>query len=303
MEDGRESTVIHLSGVNKQFGKAAVLRDLSWQVPKGHIIGLLGLNGSGKTTLLRLLMGIVRPTSGTATVLGHDVRTAALEIRQAAGYVAERTNIPGAFTADRLEQVGQRVFPRWDPAQYEVALRRFRVARSKPMYLLSQGQRTLTALAFALAHHAELLLLDEPTNGLDPLVRREFLAHLIEASYDHGRTVVVSSHRLEEVSHLAQDVAVLHGGQLAAVGPIDDLLQRDHLLTVRVRDEMRDFSALPGASRVSRQDQRASVYVHNFADREQQIAETLQGWGVTEWTHHPVTLEQLFEERVGGHVD
>ena len=165
---------------------------------------------------------------------------------------------------------------------------------------MSQGQRTLTALAFALAHHAEILLLDEPTNGLDPLVRREFLTNLIEESYDQGRTVVLSSHRLEEITHVAQDVAILHSGTFVAWGPIEHLLQQDHIVSLRVRHGLADLSALPGARHVSISDNQATVYVRNF--NEEQIRDTLNEWGVTQWTHHEASLEQLFRERVGDHV-
>ena len=170
------------------------------------------------------------------------------------------------------------------------------------MYVMSQGQRTLTALAFALAHHAEILLLDEPTNGLDPLIRREFLANLIEEAYDQHRTVILSSHRLEEISYVAQDVAVLHSGAIVVAGALDDLLQQDHVVTLRMGSAVADLDTLPGAGTILRADPQATIYIHHFDIHAQEIVNRLRQWQVTEWTHHPVSLEQLFEERVGGDV-
>ncbi|PSR26214.1 MAG: hypothetical protein C7B46_20145 [Sulfobacillus benefaciens] len=302
MTASNRDTIIELKDVSKRFGNTPVLRNISWHVPQGHIMGLLGLNGSGKTTLLRLLMGIVRPSDGTATVAHRDLSTQSPGIRAVVGYVAEHSTIPRAFTADRLERVGQRVFPLWDAVQYEASLQRFHIAPNKPMYVMSQGQRTLTALAFALAHHAEILLLDEPTNGLDPLIRREFLANLIEEAYDQHRTVILSSHRLEEVSYVAQDVAVLHGGTLVVAGALDDLLQQDHMVTLRMGSAVGDLETLPGAGTILRTGPQATLYIHHFDRYAQDIADRLRQWQVTEWTHHPVSLEQLFQERVGDHV-
>ncbi len=301
MRSGGHDTAVHLEGIQKQFGAVPVLRNVSWSVPQGQITGLLGLNGSGKTTLLRVLMGIVRPTSGCGWVRDRDLLTDAPAIRERIGYVAERNNMPGAFTADRLERVGRAVFPTWDARAYDVALSRFHILRDKRVYRMSQGQRMLTALAFALAHHAEVLLLDEPTNGLDPLVRRDFLTNLIEGSYDQGRTVIVSSHRLEEVADIAQDIAVLHQGTLVEVGTLEDLLERDQIVSLRVGSEMVDLDHLPGATRVVRSQQQASVYVRGFD--EQKIRDSLAQQGVTDWTHHAVSLEQLFQDRVSAHVE
>jgi ABC-2 type transport system ATP-binding protein len=302
MTASNPDTIIELKSVTKRFGSTTVLSNISWNVPQGHIVGLLGLNGSGKTTLLRLLMGIVRPSDGTVAVAHRDLSTQSPAIRAVVGYVAEHSNIPRAFTPDRLERVGRRVFPLWDGGQYEASLQRFHIARNKPIYVMSQGQRTLTAVAFALAHHAEILLLDEPTNGLDPLIRREFLANLIEEAYDQHRTVILSSHHLEEISYVAQDVAVLHGGKVVATGALDDLLQQDHLVTLRTKSGVGDLNTLPGVGTIFRTDQQVTMYIHHFDTYAQEIADRLRQWHVTEWTHHPVSLEQLFQERVGDHV-
>lgn len=299
-QDGQDAAV-RLESIGKAFGRVTVLRDISWTIPRGHITGLLGLNGAGKTTLLRVLMGIVRPTHGRGWVLARDLRSDAALIRGRVGYVAERNNIPAAFTADRLERLGRAVFPIWDPAAYDQALKRFKIPRDKRIYLMSQGQRTLTALAFALAHGAEVLLLDEPTNGLDPLVRREFLTQLIEGAYDQGRTVVVSSHRLEEIRDIAEDIAILHQGALAVVGPLTDLLERDQIVSLRIEGEVQHLPGLPGARRVSRSNRQVSVYVRDFD--EQKIRDSLARWAVAEWTHQAVSLEQLFEDRVSSDVE
>lgn len=287
---------VRLDSVAKEFGRCQVLKNISWTVPKGHIVGLLGLNGAGKTTLLRILLGLARPSAGMVTIDGSPLTVGTPELRERVGYVPERPVIPGAFTANRLESVGRNAFPTWDASQYGAALDRFHIPRSKPLYVMSQGQRTMIALAFALAHHADLLLLDEPTNGLDPLIRRDFLANLIEESYDEGRTVIVSSHRLDEVEHIAQDIALLHHGELVAAGSLDDLLMPDRMLTWRQDTVCEDVADLPGARRVRWADKQAAVYVRGF--KEDPIREAMEKRGIRHWTVRDVSLEEFFEERV-----
>lgn len=292
------SVAIRLEHVAKRFGSVDVLRDLSWEVLQGHIVGLLGLNGAGKTTLLRLLLGMLRRSEGSAMVAGVVLDGPSADVRQRVGYVPERSHIPGNFTPDRLEAVGRETFSAWDAEHYDGVLQHFRIGRNKPMFLMSQGQRILTSLAFSLAHHAEILLLDEPTNGLDPLARRDFLTRLIEESYDQGRTVIVSSHRLDEVEHIAQDIAILNRGTLAASGPLDELIARDRVLSLRVEGEISsgNWSRIPGVRSVTQQGQEVLLYVSDF--NETAMRDALAHWAVTGWMTRRVSLAEFFEERV-----
>ncbi len=292
----RTAFAVRLDSVTKEFGRCQVLKNISWTVPKGQIVGLLGLNGAGKTTLMRILLGLASPSAGHVAIDGAPLSAGTPALRERVGYVPERPVIPGAFTPNRLESVGRHAFSAWDADQYHAALERFHIPRSKPLYVMSQGQRTMTALAFALAHHADLLLLDEPTNGLDPLIRREFLTNLIEESYDAGRTVIVASHRLDEIEHIAQDIAVLHRGALVAAGPLEELLMQDRILTWRQDAACGDVADLPGAHRVRWVDKQAAVYVRGFA--EGPIREAMERRGISHWTVRGVSLEEFFEERV-----
>lgn len=291
--------IIDLEHVTKRFRQTTVLRDISWQVSPGHIVGVLGRNGAGKTTLLRLVMGIVHPTQGQARMMGRNLLNNGPAIRQHVGFVAERSPIPVNFTPNRVEQLGRRVFSQWDRESYDAALRRFDIPRDKPGYLMSHGQRTMTGLAFALAHHADMLLFDKPINGLDPLVRRDFLSHLIKTSYDHGRTVLIASHRLEEIAQVAQDVVILDQGRLVASGAMEDLLDHDHIVSFRIGPDVKDVMTLPGARTVLDSYPHVSVYVENF--QEDLIQTVLDQWRVKDWVHRPVSLEQFFEARVGSH--
>lgn len=295
------ASAVRLQSIGKEYDGVSILKDISWAVPVGHIVGLLGLNGAGKTTLLRLLMGIVRPSEGSGWIGDHDIVADSPAMRQRVGYIAERSTIPASFTANRLERIGRSVFSSWDSGEFDRVLKRFSVPRDKRVYLMSQGQRVLVALAFALAHQAELLLLDEPTNGLDPLVRREFLIQLIEGAYDNGRTVIMSSHRIEEIRDVAQDVAILHKGRLVTVGSLETLLEEDHLVTLRHHEEVLDLARLPGAHRIVCSEQQATVYVRGFD--ETKVRAWLEYRRIVDWTHYPVSLEQLFEDRVADHVE
>ena len=124
---------------------------------------------------------------------------------------------------------------------------------------------------------------------------------LIEGAYDQGQTIILSSHRLEEVADMAQHIAILHQGRLVEAGPLADLLERDQLVTLRVSNQVSDLAGIPGASGVDQHAQQATIYVRGFDQRK--VADALAVRGVTEWTHHAVSLEQLFTDRVTAHVE
>jgi ABC-2 type transport system ATP-binding protein len=191
-------------------------------VPAGGITGLLGPNGAGKTTAVKLLLGLARPTAGSATVLGLDVRRDSLAIRRAVAYVPETRTIFGWMrAADFIAHVAA-VTPRWDAAFARRLADRWAIDGRARLRELSLGTRSRLLLLVALARRASLLVLDEPTTGLDPAAVDEALSELAGAAAD-GATILLVTHRLDEVERICDRVAMMAEGRSVMQADLDDL--------------------------------------------------------------------------------
>ena len=224
----RHVTVISTSGLTMQFGSHRALDGLDVEVPNG-ITGLVGANGAGKTTLMSILLGLRNATSGTASVLGLDPATQGAELRALVGYGPERNVLPEDMPASdfvkHLAEVrglpGDEARSRASDALWLVGLgeERFRALGS-----MSTGQRQRVKLAQAIAADPSLIFLDEPTDGLDPVQRDEMLALIRQISAEYSIDVVLSSHLLEEVERICDNVVALDAGRLIASGPLGSLV-------------------------------------------------------------------------------
>lgn len=216
------SAVIETHNLAKRYGRHIAATDITMRVARGSVFGLIGPNGAGKTTVLRMLVDIIRPTAGSLTVLGQDPRTAGAALRRKIGYLPGELNltdrVSGRTFLNHLAQVSGHVAT----GAIDTLAERLGLDMSRPVRELSKGNKQKLGLIQAFMHQPELLILDEPTSGLDPLVQREFLAMVREAS-TAGQTVVLSSHILTEIQHAADDVAVLADGRLVAHGDVASL--------------------------------------------------------------------------------
>jgi ABC-2 type transport system ATP-binding protein len=217
-------------GLTKRFGPKLALDHLNLTVPTGAVFALLGDNGAGKTTTLRLLTGQLRPDAGSARVLDHDAWADAVPLRHRVGYVPERPRFYDWMTADEIGWFAAGFHRPGFRGRYRDALERFGVDPTAKLANLSKGGYAKVGLALALAPDPELLILDEPTSGLDLMVRREFLASMIDLAAA-GRTVLISSHQIAELERVASHAAFLSGGRLLLAAPLEDLRKR----VVRVR--------------------------------------------------------------------
>lgn len=216
---------IRVEGLTKRFGSTSALDALDLAVPSGVVFGYLGPNGAGKTTTIRLLLGLLRPTLGRATVLGLDAIRQRDEVHRRVGY------LPGDFVAypdmTARDYLGYLADLRGGVDEAELArlIDRFAVVVDRPIGTLSHGNRQKVGLVQAFMHRPDLVVLDEPTGGLDPLVQREFL-DLVRETRDDGRTVFLSSHVLDEVDQVADSVAILRQGRLVVVDAVSALRER-----------------------------------------------------------------------------
>jgi ABC-2 type transport system ATP-binding protein len=208
------------------------VRDLDLHVPAGGITGLLGPNGAGKSTVVKLLLGLVRPTAGTVTVLGRDVSREGLAIRRELGYVPESRSIFGWMRAgDFIARVAA-LSPRWDATYAERLTTRWGIDRRARLRELSSGTRSRLLLLAALARRSKLLVLDEPTTGLDPQVVDDALAELAGGAAD-GASVLLVTHRLEEVDRICDRVVIMREGRSVLSADLDELRASWRAIDVR----------------------------------------------------------------------
>jgi len=217
-----EPPAIHTSALSKDFGEGRGLFDLDLEVERGEIFGFLGPNGAGKSTTMKLLLDLIAPTAGSATLLGLDSRRDGLAVRRRIGYLpgdfALYPRLTGADVLDYLASLRGGV----DERLRDELAARFRAELDRPVRELSTGNRQKLGLIQAFMHEPELLILDEPIAGLDPLVQQSFHALLGEVAAQ-GRTVFLSSHTLSEVERVAQRVAILRQGRLVVVDSLENL--------------------------------------------------------------------------------
>jgi ABC-2 type transport system ATP-binding protein len=222
---------IELSHINKSFGDFAI-RDLSLTVPSGTICGLVGENGAGKSTTIRLLMGALRPDSGTAQVLGVDTSSPAfLQVKEDVGVVLDEAYFPESLNAVQVGKILANTYCRWDQALYEGFLDRFQLPRAKAFKDYSRGMQMKLAIAAALSHHPKLLVLDEATAGLDPIVRDEVLDIFNEFTREEDHSILISSHILSDLEKLCDYIAFLHQGELLFCEEKDQLLEEYGIFT------------------------------------------------------------------------
>ncbi len=220
-----EVPVVRTRALTKRFGTTDALIDLDLDIVPGEVFAYLGPNGAGKTTTLRLLVGAIRPTSGTAHIGGHDTWREPVAVHRLVGYVPGEPAVYGRLTGrEHVEFVGHLRRGR-PPAVAEELAERLALDLTRPARDLSRGNRQKLVLVLALMSRPGLLLLDEPTSGLDPLVQQEFREILREHVGDGG-TVLLSSHVLGEVQRVADRVAVLRSGRLVAVERLEDMRGR-----------------------------------------------------------------------------
>ncbi len=243
--------VVTVNGLSRRFGTKAALRDVTLAVARGSVFGLVGENGAGKSTLIKHLLGLWRAETGSVRVFDLDPVEAPTLVLGRIGYLSEQPDLPGWMRVDELLRYTQAFYPRWDTTYAEQLLHEFDLDVTARVRTLSKGQRARVGLIAAEAHRPDLLILDEPSSGLDPLVRRDILEAIIRTVTDEGRTVIFSSHLLDEVERVSDHVAMLHQGALRLCAPLDDIKAHHRRIVLRFDLAPADPPRVPGAIRVA----------------------------------------------------
>lgn len=205
---------VDIQHLSRTFRRTSALSDVSLQIPVGSIYGLVGLNGAGKTTLIRHLIGSLKAQQGTVRVLGEDPVRDPEGVLKRVGYLTEEDSLPKWMRVGELIDFCRAIYPTWDAPYAKSLCDTFSLSRQTRLSALSKGQRARAGLLVAIAHRPQLLLLDEPSSGLDPIARSDILEAIIRTISEEGRTVLFSSHLLEEVDRVCDCIALMHEGQI-----------------------------------------------------------------------------------------
>jgi ABC-2 type transport system ATP-binding protein len=291
--------VITVTGLSRIFKRKAALQDVSLYVPRGCVFGLVGENGAGKTTLIKHLLGLLRAESGSVRVFGLDPTVERVEVLSRIGYLSENRDLPGWMEVAELLRYTEGFYPAWNREYAEQLRQEFDLKPGARVSTLSQGQQAKLGLLLALAYRPELLVLDEPSSGLDPLVRREILEAIIRAVADEGRTVLFSSHLLDEVERVSDHLTMLHQGRLVFSGPLDQVRRSHRRLIIRFESGQATPLQLTGALSASGFGREWKVVCGSLAAETIAHAAQLGGVVVEDQT---ATIEEIFMARAGREI-
>ena len=219
------SAVISAKGMTKRYGKSVAVDNISFDIPAGKIVGLIGPNGSGKTTTLKAALGLV-PFEGELSVLGFDPRTQRDQLMQEVCFIADVAILPRWLrVGDAIDFVAG-VHPRFDRKKAERYLANTKLKPSMKVKEMSKGMVVQMHLALVMAIDAKLLVLDEPTLGLDILYRKQFYQNLLEDYFDENKTIVITTHQVEEIEHILTDLMFIRDGKIVLAASMDELGER-----------------------------------------------------------------------------
>ncbi|MCA9146128.1 MAG: ABC transporter ATP-binding protein [Planctomycetaceae bacterium] len=238
--------IVEIRDLTRRFWRKTALTDITLNIPRGIVFGLVGENGAGKTTLIKHLLGLLKAQAGTVSVFGLNPVDDPVRVLGRIGYLSESREMPDWMQISQFMSYSQAFYPKWDVKYAEELREMFELARDQRIKSLSRGQRARVGLLAALAHRPDFLVLDEPSSGLDPIVRRDILSAIIRTVADEGRTILFSSHLLDEVERVADHVAMLHLGRLVISAPLDQILEAHHLLTLQFPESLTSNPTLPG---------------------------------------------------------
>ncbi len=299
--------LVTLEGLSKTYGSVKALDGVSLNIEQG-IIGLVGSNGAGKSTLIKILLGLLKPSSGSANVLGYDPSLKGEELRQHLGYLPEHDCLPADVTATEFVSGMAQISGLPASAARERTAETLRHVglyeeRYRPIGGYSSGMKQRVKLAQALVHDPKLLLLDEPTNGLDPARRVEMLDLIGRTGRVFGISVIVSSHLLAEIEEICDYLIVIEGGRLHSAAPLADFTRESAILAVEVEDGAEQLSAaLTAAGLKTRLVDRREVDVTVSGDHVFNVVRDViaqQGLSLARLERRRARLEDIFDDPPG----
>ncbi|MDT7688631.1 MAG: type transport system ATP-binding protein [Acidobacteriota bacterium] len=290
-----EEYAIETRNLGRKFGKFEAVKGVDLTVPKGTVFGLLGVNGAGKSTIIKMIMGHLRPTSGEVRILGRALGEDLVEIRKRVAYVSENRYLYEWMTVAESITFTRAFHATWDDRKAADLLKRFSLPPEKKVRQLSRGNRARLCLLLALSFNPELIVLDEPTSGLDPIVRRDFIENIVSEIAEEGKTVLFSSHIVEEVERVADYVGIMDEGELLLVSTIDEIKSSYKRVRYATNGTRPEVTGVVGVMMVENGRHEQVLTVQGFGDETmRQLGER----GVKNPEVLPISLEDIFVSAV-----
>src|SRR5687767_6803315 len=291
-----QTTVVDVNDLSRSFGSKRALDGVSFHATAGQVYGLVGANGAGKTTLIKHLLGLLRAATGSVRVFGLDPVREPVRVLGRVGYLSEERELPEWMRVDELMAFTQAFHPTWDASYARELLETFGLDPAKKIKELSKGMRAQAGLVAAVAHRPKLLILDEPSSGLDALVRRDILDAIVRTVADDGRTVIFSSHLLDEVERMSDHVTLIHQGRVTLSGGLDEVRGAYHRSRVHFVDHL-DKPPVLETALVMEGGGRTWSVVHSGSLEQFHHSVLALGGEVVE--SRDATLEEIFLARAG----
>lgn len=298
-----EQTTLSVKGLRKKIGKKEIIKGLSFELKKGEVFGFLGPNGAGKTTTIRMLVGLIKPTTGTIEIGGKNVHTHFSEAMSQLGCIVENPELYPYLTGYENLMHFARMLPKVDESYIQKIIELVRLDERihEPVRNYSLGMRQRLGIAQALLGKPKLLILDEPTNGLDPMGIREMRSFIRYLAEEEGLTVLVSSHLLSEIQLMCDRVAIILGGEIIKVDYVSNLLTLQEQLVWKVEPYEKAIQILKNYTSVIEGDENEIITPYE-KDQAAIMNKKLvdNGISIHEMKRKMPTLEDLFLEFTGG---
>ncbi|CAM3039453.1 ATP-binding cassette domain-containing protein [Lactococcus hircilactis] len=287
--------LLKVSQLKKQFGKFEALKNVTFELHSGEVLGYVGPNGAGKSTTIRILLGLIKASSGSATIFGKNVFTDALAIHKNIAYVPGDVYLWPNLSGGEIIDLFLKMHGHFDPQKRDELIKKFEFDPKKKARSYSKGNRQKVALIAALASQAELYIFDEPTSGLDPLMEAVFQEE-VERLKQQGKAILLSSHILSEVERLCDKIAIIRAGEIVEFGSLDEMRHLTRYeFKVETQEVIQDIEKIDFIHEVKfNSNEPRKISFQADSDRIQDVVSYLSNAHIIKLESNPQTLESLF---------
>ena len=291
-----EQPVIQTRGLTKYFGTKPAVLDLNLEVPRGSVLAFLGRNGSGKTTTIRMLLGLLEPTRGEGSILGHDIRALPPEARARIGYLTEEHQLYGWMSVKECGGFQSQFYPRWNEKIFRGVIGHFSLKPTVRVKDLSRGERAGLCLGLVLAPEPELLILDDPAMGLDPVAHRSLVESMIYLTRRSDRTIFFSSHQLADVERVADYIAILDRSVLRACCSLETFRSSVRQVRLQFPGTPPPVPKIPGLLQAFRTEGELRLVCVHYNEA---VERALRALAPAQMEQVPISLEEAFLSYLG----